>query len=106
MLLYNKAKWSSLKDQCKDISTKIVELYEADNLDPSLFDHFSKSLDSAVDDNIPSKHVTNRNNYPWMNNKDLKRMIRVKSAKIEGKGQSHRRLGTYKQHQKECKKAL
>ena len=104
MLIYNKANWPNLKGKCKEISSNITTLYNADNDDDSLFECFSTSLDTAIDVNIPSKYVTNRNNYPWMNN-DLKKMIRVKN-RLRKQAKATKNWDNYYQHQKECKLAF
>ena len=103
-LLYNKANWPNLKDKCIEISSKIKEKYEADNLDPTLCSTFNSLLHTSVDDNIPSKFISNRNSLPWMNT-ELKKKIRAKS-RLHKRARDTGNWDAYKEHQKMVKSEL
>ena len=96
---YNKANWTDIKSDIKNITESLEEHYHSNDTD-KLWNIFKEGLLTSINKNIPQKKITNNMKLPWITNKLRLQINRNKrlhrkcknNSKLKDKYKNNKRL--------------
>ena len=103
VFLRAKAYWDKIKDEMLKMSSTLIDKFNEGNSQvQELWEYFKNSVNSVMEENIPSKTFRNNNSLPWFNKK-LKRLVRRKTSLYNQAKKTHQ-WSDYRKFQKHCKR--
>ena len=103
VFLYAKANWDKIKDEMLKMSATLLDKFNEGNSQvQELWEYFKNSVNSVMEENIPSKTFRNNNSLPWFDKK-LKRLVRRKTRLYNQAKKTHQ-WSDYRKFQKHCKR--
>ena len=104
IFVFKKANWPALRSTCEKISKSIETRYKLGHNVVDLWDMFKSTLNLAIQNNIPSKHIRMNNDLPWVT-RELKKLVK-KKTKLHKKAMQTKQWDAFLIHQRICRKAF